>query len=282
MFGGHTMKKLIVLLLLISGIATADNSALNTLVNSEKSFSKTSEEKGIKGSFVEYFADDSVIFRPGPVNGKKFYTDQAERPGLLTWRPVIADISSNGDLGYTTGPWEFRKNGKDDAQVFHGYYFSIWKKQADGSWKVELDHGINTQSASKFGTDLVKAPGGSGKAKNGKETAADVLALDQKFSEQSSKDLKAAYQQHSVSDVVFLREGNEPITGKEAIESLASQGNCSWQPAKADVSGDFAYDYGSGSCTSSGKTQTANFVHVWKKQPDGSWKVTVDLWSPAE
>src|SRR5215813_13221282 len=120
------MKKIIAMLMLIAGFATADKSALNTLVNSEKSFSKTSEQKGIKGSFVEYFADDSVIFRPGPVNGKKFYSDQAERPGLLTWRPVIADISNSGDLGYTTGPWEFRKNGKDDPKVFYGYYFSIW------------------------------------------------------------------------------------------------------------------------------------------------------------
>src|SRR5262249_38197488 len=129
------MKKYVALLWLIAGVAAAENSALNTVVNSEKSFSKTSEQKGIKASFVEFFADDSIIFRLGPVNGKKFYSEQAERPGLLTWRPVVADISSNGDLGYTTGPWEFRKNGKDDQQVFYGYYFSIWKKQPDGSWK---------------------------------------------------------------------------------------------------------------------------------------------------
>ena len=277
------MKKMIAILFLMAGFVAADNSALNNLVNSEKFFSKTSEQKGIKGSFVEYFADDSVIFRPGPVNGKKFYTDQAERPGLLTWRPVIADISSNGDLGYTTGPWEFRKNGKDDPQVFYGYYFSIWKKQADGSWKVALDHGINSKGPSKYGADLVKAPGASaGKAKNSKGSSTEVLVLDKQFSEQSSRDLKSAYQQHSVSDVVFLREGNEPMAGKDAFDSLATQGECSWEPAKADVSGDFAYDYGSGSCTSSGKTQNANYVRVWKKQPDGSWKLAVDVWSQTE
>lgn len=278
------MKKIIAMLMLIAGVAGADNSALNTLVDAEKSFSKTSEQKGVKGSFVEYFADDSVVFRPGPVNGKKFYSDQAERPGLLTWRPVIADISSNGDLGYTTGPWEFRKNGKDDPQVFHGYYFSIWKKQPDGSWKVALDHGIGSQGPSKYGVELVKAPGvSSGKEKASNTTPADILKFDQQFSEQASKgDLKDAYQQHSVSDVVFLREGNEPMTGQDAILFLGSQGDCTWQPAKADLSGDFAYDYGSGHCSAKDKSENANYVRVWKKQSDGSWKVTVDVWSPIE
>jgi ketosteroid isomerase-like protein len=238
--------------------------------------------KGTKQSFVEFFADDAVIFHPGPINGKKFYSDQPGRPGLLTWRPVVADISSNNDLGYTTGPWEFRRNGKDDPQVYHGYYFSIWKKQADGLWKVALDNGIDSGGPSPWGMDLMKAPGDSGqKLKAGKETAEDVIALDNKFSQEaSSNGLQKAFQQYAVSDILILREGSDPMRGADAMSSLAKQGECTWQAVKAELSGDLAYDYGSGSCKSADKTDAANYVRVWKKQADGSWKVVVDVWTP--
>ena len=53
-----------------------------------------------------------------------------------------ADISSSGDLGYTYGTFEFRSKDKDGKPtVDYGKYTSIWKKQADGSWKVALDMG---------------------------------------------------------------------------------------------------------------------------------------------
>ena len=65
-----------------------------------------------------------------------------QKDNHLTWRPVGADISASGDLGYTYGTFEFRskdKNGKPTVE--HGKYTSIWKKQNDGSWKVVLDMG---------------------------------------------------------------------------------------------------------------------------------------------
>jgi ketosteroid isomerase-like protein len=56
---------------------------------------------------------------------------------------VKADISSSGDLGYTFGNWQiFVKGGPTSKDTtIYGNYISIWKKQADGSWKYELDGG---------------------------------------------------------------------------------------------------------------------------------------------
>ena len=65
-----------------------------------------------------------------------------DKNNQLLWTPVGADISAFGDLGYTYGTFEFRSKGKDGkAVVDYGKYTSIWKKQADGSWKVVLDMG---------------------------------------------------------------------------------------------------------------------------------------------
>src|SRR4030095_2545307 len=112
------------------------------LVQMERDFARSAATKGTRDAFLEFIADDGILFQPGPVNGKKFWTERQPRKGLLSWEPIFADVSRAGDLGYTTGPWEFRPNGPDDQPVAFGQYFTIWKKQTDGSWKAALDRGV--------------------------------------------------------------------------------------------------------------------------------------------
>ncbi len=82
-------------------------------------------------------------------------------------------------------------------------------------------------------------------------------------------------------------------TGKEAIRAFLSQGFANpgfainWQPTKVEVSraGDLAYTQGTYEFTLNdpkGKpvTERGKYVNVWKKQPDGSWKMVADIWNP--
>ncbi len=87
-------------------------------------------------------SDSGFIFQAGPVLGKKFWQEAEQGTDLLTWEPIFADISSSGDLGYTTGPWEFRTKRDDTNPVAGGYYVSVWKKE-NNNWKVALDIGIS-------------------------------------------------------------------------------------------------------------------------------------------
>src|SRR3954468_14494145 len=117
------------------------------LVEMEHAFARAAATKGTRDAFIEFLADDGIIFQPGPVNGKKFWTERQPRKGLLSWEPVFADVSRAGDLGYTTGPWEFRPNGPDDQPAAFGQYFTIWKKQSGGDWKAVLDRGVPTEKS---------------------------------------------------------------------------------------------------------------------------------------
>jgi ketosteroid isomerase-like protein len=55
---------------------------------------------------------------------------------------VQADVAESGDLGYTLGRYESRRIGPDGQQVREtGSYLTVWKRGADGSWKVALDIG---------------------------------------------------------------------------------------------------------------------------------------------
>jgi ketosteroid isomerase-like protein len=131
------------LLMLFASVIFSENVA--TLIQAEKDFSALSVQKGVNESFVTFFADNAVVLRPGPVNGKKWYQDRKPSTGQLSWEPLLSELSAAGDLGYNTGPWEFRENAEDKEPAGHGQFFSFWKKQPDGKWKVVIDHGHDNQ-----------------------------------------------------------------------------------------------------------------------------------------
>jgi len=58
----------------------------------------------------------------------------------LQWNPNQAEVSLSGDLGYTVG--SFAMEGVDSTGVRSkvlGLYVSIWRRQEDGTWKVEMN-----------------------------------------------------------------------------------------------------------------------------------------------
>lgn len=60
----------------------------------------------------------------------------------LTWAPTKGEIIGAGDLGYTIGRSVFRSKGADGKTTErHGQYVTVWKKQADGTWKAIYDAG---------------------------------------------------------------------------------------------------------------------------------------------
>ena len=88
--------------------------------------------------FVTYFATDASAYVPGAplLKGqpaiKKAIGEMFAAPGFsLQWAATKADISSSGDIGYTSGTYQMGPE--------KGKYVTVWKKQADGSWKVVED-----------------------------------------------------------------------------------------------------------------------------------------------
>lgn len=58
----------------------------------------------------------------------------------LVWHIDKIGIASSGDLGYTSGPYEFSWKDSSGKTIFDkGKSLTIWKKQTDGSWKVLYD-----------------------------------------------------------------------------------------------------------------------------------------------
>ena len=60
----------------------------------------------------------------------------------LTWGPNRAEVSNSGDLGYTVGEFSISGVDADGAHTGgNGVYVSVWRRQDDGGWKVEMTLG---------------------------------------------------------------------------------------------------------------------------------------------
>jgi len=262
--------------------------ALSSLVEAERGFAKASIAHGTRDAFIANLADDATLFRPYAVAGKIWMMEQPARPGLLTWEPVFADVSRAGDLGYTTGPWEFRKNGPDDKVVAQGNYVTIWKKQSDGAWKAVLDTGISnpppTAKPAGLQTPAMMSKDAAGvKSVELESERVALINLDREFSKSSATSGAVnAYDSYLAADARVFRDNKFPVTGKQAARALlpAQNATLTWRPAKADVSsaGDLGYTFGVAESKSKGsdKTEISTYVRIWKKQA-GAWKVVLDV-----
>lgn len=64
----------------------------------------------------------------------------------MKWQVTKVEAARLGDFGYTVGTYEMKMNDpKGNPITDQGKYTTVWKKQADGSWKSVVDRS-NTDS----------------------------------------------------------------------------------------------------------------------------------------
>jgi len=286
----------LLLLALLSAAASQQpkmSPALASLVAAERAFARTSVEKGVRESFLAFFADDGINFQPGPVKTRAAILKRpapATRPPIvLNWEPAYADISSAGDLGYTTGPYVLTDKSPQPNPPHYGFYFSIWKKQLDGSWKVALDLGIDTPDHSQRKFPLQVAPRVSPARSTANSVGADaksLMKLDRDFLAQATAgELARAYLDYLDEHARLHRDGSFPFTDRRAIRSflMSKSAQMTWDPIGADMSrsNDLGYTYGSYELKASGSPpEKGYYVRVWKRDRNGAWKVVLDTLHP--
>jgi ketosteroid isomerase-like protein len=258
--------------------AAAGQNALQKLVDTEYAFAAMAAEKNSRTAFLTFLADDGVVFNPQRSNGKQVWTARKESPALLSWYPVFADISSNGLIGYTTGPWEYRPKGKDDTPTAFGHFMTIWQKQLDGNFRAVLDLGVSHEKPPIAETRLKSAPAVLAKSGEVKTHAGDATA--EFFDMVSHVSLAKAYQQFAADDIRLMRSDKQPIIGKKAaLKEIAGVKAKLFISNKMSFYGtdDIAYASNVYMLVQDGKTvETGNFVQIWKNR-GGKWLIVMDV-----
>lgn len=122
-----------------------------------------------------------------------------------------------------------------------------------------------------------------------KTNPSELIATDKAFSQMSvEKGLNAAFIYYADDSVVKVREGNFPLIGKDTMTKIYLSRSDSgmilrWKPVKADVSqsDDLGYTFGEWELYLKAQDTTlyGNYISIWKKQLDGSWKYVLDAGS---
>lgn len=113
--------------------------------------SKEWSELASKGEDVEkilsYWADDAIVMLAGqpPSKGKaaiaQMIQDSYKMPGFrISWQPQSVEISESGDMGYMIENTQVSFSDSTGKVVtIHNKAVSIWRRQANGTWKNAVD-----------------------------------------------------------------------------------------------------------------------------------------------
>lgn len=257
------------------------------MVAAERAFVQLAAERGFRDSFFHYFAPDGIAFGPHPFRTRVALARQPSAPGPMgaIWAPVTGDISQAGDLGWNVGPVLYLARPELNRPERHGLFFSVWEKQADGSWRVVLDLGSDTPGPAA----PLDAPyrtswrPGDRKAVPDDDADAGLLAAERALLADMGDGVGSAYLGRFADDVRVHRPGVMPISGRPALAAWAAGQTQTLAGevllARAARSGDLGYAYGSFQ-EIGGQAEAGYFARVWKRAPSGSWRIVMDTVSP--
>lgn len=110
------------------------------LIVADSTFAARSVASGAKAAFLAFAAEEAIALGGGPQ-----FTEGREAIGagfdgfppgaVLEWWPVMAQLAPSGDLGCTVGEARITSLNR------YSKYITIWRRQADKSWKFVADGG---------------------------------------------------------------------------------------------------------------------------------------------
>lgn len=121
-----------------------------SLENAELAFAADTAARGIEG-WLEAFADDGAQLdaRGVQTRGKTAIRDRMANflaKHRLDWKPTLADVSPDGQMGYTYGVYTIATKEDPSKILERGSFMTVWKRGADGKWRVIADMGSEDTS----------------------------------------------------------------------------------------------------------------------------------------
>jgi ketosteroid isomerase-like protein len=162
--------------------------------------------------------------------------------------------------------------------LFLGWSFLVWMLAAGPTYGQILGGGSQVSPA-ESSNPLVDATMKPGKAL--------LFDLEAKFAKETAEGGGKAFAAWFAEDGVSLANGQAAVHGREAIAQQATWSpknyQLQWTPTDGLMSpaGDMGYTWGhyeghSRDTDGNTKVTSGRYLTIWRKEPDGSWKVTLD------
>ncbi len=240
------------------------------VIAAERAFAARAGEIGWVGAFREYVAPDGVM--PGPQSYVSAPERMAQTPDDgnrdLAWWPAFAGIARSGDIGFTTGPAAF-----DASRTPAIYYFTIWRRQGDGSWRWIYDGGpgpVADPASVALGAQPLALPVAA--RGRGKTAADEVNAIEAEAAN------AGALVRYLAADAHVYRAGRPRAIGAAAGAALVIPSAVAAYRVThtfASQAGDLVFILGEASWAEEGQARGGLFARVWQYRPAG-WAIVYD------
>lgn len=120
--------------------APVDSAVVEAVRSREVAFAATMAARDLE-RFASFIDEEAIFFGgAGPLRGRAAivatwarYFDDPQPP--FSWRPDVVEVLDSGNLALTSGPVH------DPGGALIGRFTSIWRRDAQGQWKVVFDRG---------------------------------------------------------------------------------------------------------------------------------------------
>lgn len=262
---------------------------LRAMIDTEREFARSATVKGIRDAFLDFFAENSIVVGAEPQSAKETIRKRPPQPFAvheLTWEPRVGDVAASGELGWLSGPSTFVNRADTEPTPHYGNYLSIWRRQADGTWRVYIDMGTSAPEPVAFAPGFVQIASTKRFAAAGDPRDAELALADADRSlneSASTQGLAAAYPARLLAEARLQREGISPIAGREAIalwlKAHASAFTGRTLRGESARSGDLGYTYGSYQLSGE-KIASGSYLRVWSRDAAARWWLVVEVLQP--
>jgi ketosteroid isomerase-like protein len=253
---------------------------LQKIIQTEKAFAQASIDKGTKNAFLDFLSKEAIVFdKSMPVNGLEYW-QKLDFKGVITWQPVSAEISGSSDLGYTVGNYQSHNNAATDKPSTFGSFVTLWKRQADNSWKVAVDMGVSHDEIVVNSANITEIypTFKPYELKNQIVLAERMVFMNDHFYWKNAKSSLNPFEPHLAQNVKIYRKNLKPIIGKENAKVFLKKTynkNLVYTGLKAISSnaGDLVCVYG----VISGEGKSGTYLRIYKQEAKDAWKIVVEM-----
>ena len=256
--------------------AQAATEPVDEIIAAERAFAAETRRRGFRDGFLAWVAPDGFVFQPGPVLARPgleaIPTDAPPPPAPpLFWWPQFAGASVSGDLGFTSG-----------GATIPVRYFTVWQRQADGSWKWIYDGGPRTAAVLPGGENdpVVRLPVATASAGSAGTALAHISPLEAEIARRSASDAAAARLPYLAPEALVAGSPVAALPGREHHAAELAR-----QPAQQRVrpiggiasrGGDLAFTWGEVRWSTAGAARWGHYARIWQNRTEG-WRIVADI-----
>ena len=267
----------------------------------DRAFSNAATTVGRTRAFLDVLAENSIVFRTGPVDALEVYSENQYQYRLdqLNWRSHYIDVSRSGDLGVSVGPAQFFSNTGDVRRESYGFLVGVWIKPAD-KWKLLADVPVRIPGY----LSLEVKPDFADTERVLSETAHPVMAADNDMQSLIDADNlfgqsinfrggQRALLRYGLENQRVYLPGMAPAVGAEAASLLygkfmdshvatTNPVNLRYMGGYLAASKEMGFTYGvmSANVDEGGSGFQASYLRIWRFTNANEWKIALEVISP--